>query len=62
MSNITIGRYEDEVLAETYSGYLEGVRTDGSRWIIYLDGDGAPALYWANREEDGAVIGESVTL
>lgn len=67
MSNITIGRYDGLVPAgvdETspWSGWVEGEDASGKSWIIYLDGASRPALYWPEREESGAVVGEPIKL
>lgn len=72
MSNITIGRYDgcsqtlpdgiERPLTETWAGWVEGEANDGSSWIVYLDAAGRPALYWPQREESGAVVGEPVRL
>lgn len=72
MPNLTIGRYREPHadifstdLAEfvptdrAFSGWIEPA--DRS-WIIYLDPAGRPALYWAEREPSGAVVGEPVIL
>lgn len=72
MSNITIGRYrqpQDDIFSlditefvpreKTFSGWIEPA--DRS-WIIFMDGTGVPALYWAAREQSGAVIGEPIDL
>lgn len=62
MSNITIGRYSDPPLTDTWSGWIEGTTDDGKSWITYLDGSGRPVLHWPSREESGAVVGEPITL
>lgn len=76
MQNITIGRYglgdfthlqtEDgtpaEKIAAQFAGWIEGTRDDGSTWIMYLDAHGGPETFWAQREEDGAVIGDPIIL
>lgn len=76
MQNITIGRYSPldpghpriidgktvEDVADYFAGWIEGVRDDGSSWIMYLDASGNPESYWARREEDGAVIGDPIAL
>lgn len=72
MTNITIGRYRAPQadifsldIAEfvprhrVFSGWIEPA--DRS-WIIFLDDQSRPALYWAEREESGAVVGEPVEL
>lgn len=61
MQRITIERYPDsEQLG--YAGFIEGTRDDGSTWIMWLDDAGSPAVFWGQREPDGAVIGEGVDL
>lgn len=72
MSNITIGRYDtasqispegvETPLTGTWSGWVEGEDRDGKSWIFYLDGAGRPSLYWPERGESGAVVGEPVKL
>ena len=59
MSNINIGRYHDN---DSWSGWIEGTREDGTSWITYLDANGAPALHWPQRDADGSVVGEPVLL
>ena len=76
MQNITIGRYQrgdfahlqtedgtpaDDIAAH-YAGYIEGVRDDGTTWIMYLDAAGSPEIYWGRRDPDGGVIGDGVPL
>lgn len=66
MQRITIGRYRqsDGITepASAYAGWIEGVRDDGSEWILYLDTEGSPQEFWGQRDADGAVRGESVDL
>lgn len=59
MSNLTIGRYQHESVTKDYAGWIEPA--DGS-WIIYLDADGRPSVYYAERDADGAVLGDPVLL
>lgn len=59
MSNLTIGRYDHESITKDFAGYIEPA---DKSWIIYLDADGKPALYWPERDADGGVIGEPVEL
>lgn len=59
MSTLTIGRYDHPSITEDYAGWIEPA--DHS-WIIFLDGHGKPAVYYAERDADGGVIGEPVTL
>lgn len=63
LQNITIGRYAHESVTREWAGWIEGIRVDGSTWILYLDEHGSPCMYWAQRERDcGAVVGEPVAL
>lgn len=59
MSNLTIGRYDHESITKHFAGYIEPA---DKSWIIYLDADGKPALYWPERDADGGVVGEPVEL
>ena len=61
MRSIRIERYPnaDEV---GYSGLVEGVRDDGSTWIMWLDRAGSPAQFWGRRDESGGVVGEPIPL
>lgn len=49
-------------IIEEYAGFIEGVRDDGTRWIMYIDAHGSPQIFWRERDEDGAVIGEGIPL
>ncbi|GAA2436246.1 hypothetical protein [Mycolicibacterium llatzerense] len=49
-------------IASLYDGWIEGVRDDGSTWIMWLDAHGSPQCFWAEREDSGAVVGEAVNL
>lgn len=77
MQNITIGRYkpadhlvnvdcgDQTVVVDTasiYDGWIEGVRDDGSTWIMWLDAKGSPTSFWSRREQDGGVIGDPIDL
>jgi len=78
MQNITIARYQpgdfDDVklwtedgvpvkqVAESFAGYVEGIRDDGSTWIMFIDAEGGPCVYWGRREPDGGVIGDGIPL
>lgn len=61
MQNITIGRYADPD-STGYAGWVEGLREDGTRWILWLDESGSPACYWGQRSADGSVVGDPTTL
>lgn len=69
MQDIKVGRYDPEQDV--------GIKPDGTReplpwggwvedeaqtWIIYLDTEGRPVLYWAQRDEIGGVVGDPVRL
>lgn len=58
MEDIKIGRYSnpDDL---GYTGYIEPV--DRS-WVIFLDATGTPSVYWPERDEEGAVVGEPIPL
>ncbi|WP_065286786.1 hypothetical protein [Mycolicibacter kumamotonensis] len=61
MKRISIERYKNP--AETGSaGLIEGETDDGRRWIMFLDEQGAPQLFWPERGEDGAVVGAGMSL
>lgn len=62
MQNITIGRYDHESITQSWTGWIEGAREDGSTWILYLDEHGSPRMYWGRRDEAGGVIGDPVEL
>lgn len=59
MSNLTIGRYDDKSITKDWAGWIEPAN---AAWIIYLGPDGRPALYYPQREPDGAVIGDGILL
>lgn len=75
MQNITIGRYSDdegrvhrdeagaiERIEKTHDGWIEGIRDDGSTWIMFLNAAGSPEVYWGQRDPDGGVIGDGLPL
>lgn len=73
MQNITIGRYkphgrtldvgDDAVdVADHFDGWIEGVRDDGTSWIMWLDATGNPIVFFPQREEDGAVVGDPIDI
>ena len=59
MQNLTVGRYIEPSVKTTYQGWIE---PEDRSWIIYLDAEGQPVLYWRERESDGSVIGDPVIL
>lgn len=61
---ITIERYPEPMATQCDSaGLIEGEAEDGTRWVLWLDGKGMPAVYFPERDyETGAVIGEGTVL
>ena len=58
---------EDTVVSTTdvsayYDGWIEGIRDDGSTWIVWLDATGSPEVFWPRRDENGGVEGEPISL
>jgi len=72
MKRITIGRYQHQqgelpdegvtAVADVFAGWIEGVRDDGTTWIMWLDAAGSPEQFWGRRDEDGGIEGEPVDL
>jgi len=58
MTNIQVERYRG-LIGDHWAG---AIYDDDDSWIIYLDKDGRPSLYWSERDENGGVIGEPVVL
>jgi hypothetical protein len=58
MENIQVTRYSNPD-SLGYGGYIE---PSSGNWIIFLNEDGKPVVYWPEREEDGAVVGEPFYL
>lgn len=58
---ITIERHKDG--DETgCAGLIEGETDSGEKWVLFLDADGKPEVYWPERSEDGAVVGEGISM
>ncbi|ABE67900.1 hypothetical protein PLEIONE_190 [Mycobacterium phage Pleione] len=49
-------------ITDSYTGYIEGETDDGRSWILFLDENGAPEIFWAKRGKDGEVFGPPVDL
>lgn len=47
---------------QAHAGWIEGVRDDGTTWIMYMDAGGSPECFWPIRDESGAVSGDPVIL
>lgn len=60
MKQITTGTYSDTTSG--FSGWVEGVRDDGSSWIMYIDDKGSPAEFYKERDESGGVVSDPVSL
>lgn len=61
MRRISIERYANPDQLG-FAGLVEGVRDDGSTWIMWLDEQGNPTLFWGKRDEGGGVIGDPIDL
>ena len=60
---IVIERYpEDMAQGCGYAGLIEGETEQGDRWIMWLDLDGKPQIFWPKRDEEGEVKGAPVVL
>jgi hypothetical protein len=59
MQNLTVGRYIEPAIKTTYQGWIE---PEDRSWIIFLDAEGQPVMYWRERGDDGSVIGDPVIL
>lgn len=59
MGSITIGRYDHESITQDWAGWFEPA---DKSWIIFTDAAGCPALYYTQRDADGAVVGEPIDL
>lgn len=59
MGNVKIGRYEHESVTKEFAGYIE---PDDRSWIIWLDANGKPALYYSERDASGGVTGLGIRL
>jgi hypothetical protein len=61
MRKVLTGRY-DNPSEHGFAGWVEGVRDDGTSWILFIDENGSPAEFFAQRDESGAILGEGVAL
>lgn len=59
MANIKIGRYAHPSISDEWSGWGE---PEDRSWIIWLNADGKPALYYPERDSGGGVIGEGYRI
>ncbi len=58
MHDIKVERYRnpDEI------GYSGCIQDEDRSWIIFLNEEGTPTLYWPSRDKNGGVIGTPVSL
>ncbi|WP_159840191.1 hypothetical protein [Nocardia sp. CY41] len=47
---------------DPHAGWIEGIRDDGTSWIMFMDANGSPQCFWPQREPDGAVVGDAIEL
>lgn len=47
---------------QAHTGWIEGIRGDGTKWILFMDEHGNPQTFWPLREPDGAVLGDPIEL
>lgn len=61
MQRVCVERYPnpDDI---GYAGLIEGVREDGTGWIMWLDDHGSPQVFYGARNEDGGVLGDPIIL
>lgn len=48
--------------SDHYDGWIEGVRNDGSEWIMFIDSAGSPQVIWLDRDESGSAWGPPTLL
>lgn len=48
----------DYDITEHFSGWIEGETDDGKSWIMWIDAQGHPKVFWPERDEHGAVVGD----
>jgi hypothetical protein len=61
MRRITIERNKNAEELQC-AGNISGETDDGRRWIMFLDVDGVPEIFWPDRDEDGGVRGDPKVL
>ena len=44
------------------AGNISGETDDGRKWILFLDADGMPRIFWPERDELGGVVGKGIHL
>lgn len=58
---ITIERHKDSDQTGC-AGLISGETEAGEKWVLFLDADGKPEVYWPQRDENGGVVGPGITL
>lgn len=60
VTDIKIGRYDPDLNPDLdYGGWVED---ENQTWILFLDREGRPSQYYAQRDEQGGVTSEPVLL
>lgn len=65
MRNIEIGRYgaaeaKDLRTGKGFTGWISGEDNEGTGWIMWLDENGRPVVYFGNRGPSGTVSNDSL--
>lgn len=58
---ITIERHKDGDQTGC-AGLISGETEAGEKWVLFLDADGKPEVYWPERDEDGGVVGDGISM
>jgi hypothetical protein len=53
MQNVHIDRYPAD--HSSFAGHISGTNDTGKRWIMWLDGDGTPVVFFSHWDEDDMV-------
>lgn len=60
MKDIKVGRYDQALNPDLeYGGWVED---EDATWILFLDRDGRPSQFYAQRDDKGGVTSEPVLL
>lgn len=57
MQDIKIERYNTP-----NASWGGNIQPEDRSWIIFLDPNGCPSMYWSERDDSGAVIGGGIEL
>lgn len=47
---------------QAYAGWIEGLTDDDQSWILFIDQQGRPEIFWPNRDDEGGVVGTGIGL